>query len=116
MYKLLFHQSPSNAKSFAKFKLSLGLRTQSNASRALAKSRVEKVTQSVLAKAFRGELVPTEAELAETEGRDYETAAALLARIRREPRRLTANVIPPPAQSNQPADKRAARERSSGHD
>ncbi len=36
--------------------------------------------RSALAKAFRGELVPTEAELAAEEGRDYETAEELLAR------------------------------------
>ena len=35
-------------------------------------------------KAFRGELVPTEAEVARREGRSYEPAAALLARIRAE--------------------------------
>jgi type I restriction enzyme S subunit len=40
--------------------------------------------QSILAKAFRGELVPTEAELARREGRDYEPASALLERIRAE--------------------------------
>ena len=33
-------------------------------------------------KAFRGELVPTEAELVLQGGRDYEPASALLARIR----------------------------------
>jgi type I restriction enzyme, S subunit len=44
----------------------------------------EKLSQTILAKAFRGELVPTEAELARAEGRDYETAEALLERIRRE--------------------------------
>jgi len=43
------------------------------------------ITQAILAKAFRGELVPTEAELARQEGRDYEPASALLKRIR-EPR------------------------------
>ena len=41
----------------------------------------DKVRQAILAKAFRGELVPLEAELARREGRDYESAAALLARI-----------------------------------
>jgi hypothetical protein len=45
---------------------------------------VEKLMQAVLAKAFRGELVPTEAELARAEGRDYEPASALLERIRAE--------------------------------
>lgn len=39
------------------------------------------LVQAILAKAFRGELVPTEAELARTEGRDYEPASALLERI-----------------------------------
>jgi type I restriction enzyme S subunit len=45
-------------------------------------ARTEKLTQAILAKAFRGELVPTEAELARTEGRSYEPASILLARIR----------------------------------
>jgi type I restriction enzyme S subunit len=44
--------------------------------------RVEKLTQAILAKAFRGELVPSEAELARREGRSYESASALLDRIR----------------------------------
>jgi type I restriction enzyme S subunit len=51
---------------------------------AAASLRAEKLTQSILAKAFRGELVPTEAELARAEGRDYEPAAVLLDRIRQE--------------------------------
>jgi type I restriction enzyme S subunit len=49
---------------------------------AAATARADKITQAILAKAFRGELVPTEAELARQEGRDYEPASALLARIR----------------------------------
>jgi type I restriction enzyme S subunit len=44
-------------------------------------TRAHKLTQAILAKAFRGELVPTEAELARREGRSYEPASALLARI-----------------------------------
>ncbi len=51
---------------------------------AAATARAERLTQSILAKAFRGELVPTEAELARREGRDYEPTSALLARIRSE--------------------------------
>ncbi|MBM4339652.1 MAG: hypothetical protein FJ110_08905 [Deltaproteobacteria bacterium] len=47
-----------------------------------AKMRVEKLTQAILAKAFRGELVPTEAAVACREGRSYETAPELLARIK----------------------------------
>jgi hypothetical protein len=51
-----------------------------------ATARAEKLTQSILAKAFRGELVPTEAELACREGRDYESASTLLHKIAREGR------------------------------
>jgi len=49
-----------------------------------AKVHVDKLTQAILARAFRGELVPTEAELARLEGRDYEPAAVLLERIRQK--------------------------------
>jgi len=49
-----------------------------------ARLRADKLTQSILAKAFRGELVPTEAELARQEGRSYEPAAVLLERIKAE--------------------------------
>ncbi|MDI6753359.1 MAG: hypothetical protein QME78_03075 [Thermodesulfobacteriota bacterium] len=44
-----------------------------------AKVAVKKPTQAILAKAFRGELVPTEAELACREGHSYEPAPTLLA-------------------------------------
>ena len=44
-------------------------------------AHAEKLTQAILAKAFHGELVPTEAELARIEGRSYEPAFALLAKI-----------------------------------
>ena len=47
-----------------------------------ATAGVEKITQVIWAKAFRGELVPTEAELARQEARDYEPASVLLERIR----------------------------------
>lgn len=46
-----------------------------------AMARAERLPQAILARAFRGELVPTEADLAAREGRGYEPAAALLARI-----------------------------------
>jgi len=46
-----------------------------------AKARVDKLSQSVLAKAFRGELVMPEAELAAIEGRDFESVEKLLERI-----------------------------------
>ena len=47
-------------------------------------ARVEKLLPTVLAKAFRGELVPTEAELARRGGRNYESASGLLERVRKE--------------------------------
>ena len=53
---------------------------------ATATSRAEKLTQSILAKAFRGELVPTEAELARSEGRDYESASVMLDKLIQEGR------------------------------
>jgi type I restriction enzyme S subunit len=46
------------------------------------RKRVESIAQAILAKAFRGELVPTEFELAKAEGRTFESAEELLARIR----------------------------------
>lgn len=46
-----------------------------------AASRVGALPQSILSKAFSGELVPTEAELARAEGREFEPASALLERI-----------------------------------
>jgi type I restriction enzyme S subunit len=46
----------------------------------------EKLPQSILSKAFSGELVPTEAELARTGGRTYETAAELLTRVTSAPK------------------------------
>ena len=60
------------------------LADQIQARTAKAKAHVDKLTQSFLAKAFRGELVPTEAELAWREGRDYERASVLLEGIRAE--------------------------------
>jgi type I restriction enzyme S subunit len=54
-----------------------------------ARERVDRLTQALLAKAFRGELVPTEAELARQEGREYESAEELLARFSAVPEAAT---------------------------
>jgi type I restriction enzyme, S subunit len=43
-----------------------------------------KLPQAILSKAFSGELVPAEAELARLEGRDYEPASVLLQRVKTE--------------------------------
>lgn len=52
--------------------------------------QIDDLGKSVLAKAFRGELVPTEADLAEKEGHCYETAEELLERIKTEKKKLEA--------------------------
>lgn len=49
---------------------------------AAASAKADRITAAILAKAFRGELLPTEATLARREGRDYEPASVLLDRIR----------------------------------
>ena len=49
-----------------------------------ARAHVERINASLFAKAFNGELLPTEAELARHEGRDYEPASALLERVRQQ--------------------------------
>ena len=49
---------------------------------AAATNRAENLIQSILGKAFRGELVTTEAELARQEGRSYESASVLLSKIK----------------------------------
>lgn len=48
---------------------------------ATASSRAGKLPQAILSKAFKGELVPTEAELARAEGRSFESAAEMLKRV-----------------------------------
>jgi type I restriction enzyme, S subunit len=47
-------------------------------------ARTDKLPQAILSKAFSGELVPTEADLAIAEGRQYEPASELLKRIKSE--------------------------------
>jgi len=47
----------------------------------VAATRADRLRKAILFKAFSGELVPTEAELARAEGREYESASALLARL-----------------------------------
>ena len=54
---------------------------------AIAKDRTVKLRQSILAQAFSGQLVPTEAELARREGREYESAEMLLERIQDSPKK-----------------------------
>ena len=51
---------------------------------AAAREKTEKLRQSILAKAFSGQLVETEAAIAKREGRDYETAEVLIERRKAE--------------------------------
>jgi hypothetical protein len=51
---------------------------------AAAAASADRLVQAALAAALRGELVPTEAELARREGRELEPALALLERVRAE--------------------------------
>jgi type I restriction enzyme S subunit len=81
-----------------------------------ATARAEKLTQAILAKAFRGELVPTEADLARQEGRDYEPASVLLERIRAEraggngpPRAGRSRKAAPPSRQASAKGRRPAR-------
>lgn len=69
-----------------------------------ASSRIEHLVPAILSKAFSGELVPTEAELARAEGRTYETAEELLARVRSSAESRT---VPQPA----PGSPRRSRRR-----
>ena len=46
--------------------------------------KTEKLRQAIIRKAFSGQLVETEAEIARREGRDYETAEVLIERIKAE--------------------------------
>jgi len=69
------------------------------------KGRANQLVEAIFAKAFRGELVPTEAELARAEGREYESASQLLARVQTE-REAREPVTP--------AKKRNAKEATSG--
>jgi len=48
-----------------------------------ARMRADKLTQSILAKPVRGQLMMSEAELAREEGREYEPATVLLERIKK---------------------------------
>jgi len=61
---------------------------------AKAKAHLARLTPFLLAKAFRGDLVPTEADLARQEGRDYEPASTLLERIKTERTSPTAKPKP----------------------
>jgi len=70
-----------------------------------ATNQTKKITQSILAKAFAGELVETEAGLARREARDYEPASALLERIAAERAVETSNGKPQKKKSKKAVKK-----------
>ena len=72
-----------------------------------ARRMAHQLTQAVLAKAFRGELVPTEAALARREKRTYEPASELLARIRAERDQPAAPTRPQPDRTHRSAQPAA---------
>jgi len=58
-------------------------------------STLDRVGRGSLAKAFRGDLVPTEAAMAEVEGREYESAGQLLTRVSTTARRRSSKALVP---------------------
>jgi len=54
-----------------------------------AQANLKRYRASVLKAACEGKLVPTEAEIAKREGRDYESASMLLERVRASPRNIS---------------------------
>jgi len=69
-----------------------------------SKKLVKQFRKMVLTKAFKGELVPTEAELARREGRDYETASQLLAKIKPNKEKPNTKTTTPPINNEPPTD------------
>ncbi len=69
-----------------------------------SKKLVKQFRKAVLTKAFKGELVPTEAELARREGRDYETASQLLAKIKPNKEKPNTKTTTPPINNEPPTD------------
>jgi hypothetical protein len=69
--------------------------------------RGDKLSQAVLAKAYTGKLVPTEAELARRDGRDYESVSILLERARAP--RTTVTPLDDRAKTRRPLRKGAMR-------
>jgi type I restriction enzyme S subunit len=82
---LLFHRVPplpEQQEIVHRVKNLFALADRLEARFAEGQERVDSITRAILAKAFRGELVPTEFELAKAEGRSFESAEELLSRIK----------------------------------
>jgi type I restriction enzyme S subunit len=84
---LLFHRVPPLAEQreiVHRVEALFALANKIEGRLAKAQAQVDKLAPSLLAKAFSGELVPTEAELAHRERREYEPASVLVERLQRE--------------------------------
>ncbi len=84
---LLFHRVPPLSEQHEivrRVEALFRLATKIEERMAKATKRADRLMQAILAKTFRGELVPTEAELARQEGRTYEPASVLLERVKSE--------------------------------
>lgn len=84
---LLFHRVPPLAEQqeiVRRVEALFSLADQLESRFLKAQVHTDKLTPSLLERAFSGELVPTEAELARQEGRAYEPASVLLERIRQQ--------------------------------
>jgi type I restriction enzyme S subunit len=79
---------------------------------AAALEQAERLSQAVLDKALRGELVPIEAELARLEGRSYEPAWVLLGRIKSERKLRTGRRSKTLAVLGDPEARRGSRSRN----
>jgi type I restriction enzyme S subunit len=82
----------------------LGLASSIEESAESSVGQIERLSGSILAKAFRSEIVSTESELAQLEGRDYEPASVLLEHILSE----RAHQTEPPQVSKRKSNKSAA--------
>lgn len=73
-------------------------------------AQADKLSQAVLDKALRGELIPTEAELAREEGRSYEPGWVLLGQVQadRGKRKLRAGRLEQISLTGQPENRRLA--------
>lgn len=77
-----------------------------------ALTRTGKLPQTILSRAFDGELVPTEAALARAEGRNYKAAEEMLERSRGKREEVVS--ARKPGKARTPARKRARAAEASG--
>lgn len=84
---------------------------------AQGRKHVDNISQTILTKAFRGELVPTEFELAKADGRSFEPAEELLERIGRngEPERKKERATTAPTKTRSSGPPKELRNQQRNH-